>query len=63
MATDRCPANGLERADWFVREAAEWEDAGNADRAAYCRRIAAQVEQREFESRPLCVLMAADGKG
>lgn len=62
MVDDRCPANGLERADWFVRQAAEWEDAGQPDRAAYCRRVATQIEEREFESRPLCVLMAG-GKG
>ncbi|QCG95002.1 hypothetical protein E6C67_14315 [Azospirillum sp. TSA2s] len=57
MTADRCPTGGLERADWMRREAAEWDDAGNADRAAYCRRVAAQIEQRELHSRPLCALM------
>lgn len=62
MAAERCPPNGLERADWMRREAAEWDDAGQPDRAAYCRRIAAQVEERDFASRPLCALMMG-GKG
>lgn len=57
MTPDRCPPNGLERADWMRREAAEWDDAGQPDRAAYCRRIAADIEQRDFASRPLLVLM------
>ncbi|KAA0572239.1 hypothetical protein FZ983_32225 [Azospirillum sp. B21] len=57
MTTDRCPAGGLERADWMRREAAEWDDAGQPDRAAYCRRVAAQIEQTEFARRPLCALM------
>ena len=57
MIPERCPTGGLERADWMRREAAEWDDAGNADRAAYCRRIAADIEQTEFSSRPLLVLM------
>ena len=61
MSTDRCPTGGLERADWFRREAAEWTDAGNADRAAYCRRVATEIEQREFASRPLLVLMGLPG--
>lgn len=60
MITDRCPVGGLERAEWMRREAAEWDDAGNADRAAYCRRIAADIENREFASRPLCVLMSGE---
>lgn len=62
MTDDRCPTGGLERAEWMRREAAEWADAGNADRAAHCRRVAAQIEQREFQGRPLCALMMG-GKG
>ncbi len=58
MPDDWCPANGLARAEWFVRQAAEFEDAGNLDRAAYCRSVAASIEEREFSGRPLCALMA-----
>ncbi|HYF89003.1 hypothetical protein [Azospirillum sp.] len=61
MITERCPPNGLARAAWFVREAAEWEDAGNLDRAAHCRRVAADIEQTEFSSRPLLALMGKPG--
>lgn len=57
MMDARCPANGLARAAWFLREAAEWEDAGQLERAGYCRTVAASIERREFESRPLLALM------
>lgn len=57
MPAERCPTQGLERAAWFMREAAEWEDAGNLERAGYCRGIAAGIEERDFGARPLCVLM------
>lgn len=60
MAIDRCPANGLERADWMRREAAEWTDAGRADIAAICRGAADSIEEREFADRPLLALMAGE---
>ena len=61
MMDARCPPNGLARADWMRREAAEWDDAGRADMAAHCRATAASIEQREFDSRPLLALMGQPG--
>ncbi|MCM8734609.1 hypothetical protein M5E06_10425 [Azospirillum sp. A1-3] len=61
MITKRCPPNGLARAAWFLREAAEYEEVGNLERASYCRTVAAGIEDRELHSRPLCALMGSPG--
>ena len=57
MPPERCPTQGLERAEWMRREAAEWTDAGRADIAAHCRGVAASIEARDFAGRPLLALM------
>jgi hypothetical protein len=59
VAADKCPTQGLERAAWMRREAAEWTDAGRADIAAHCRSVAASIEERDFSDRPLLALMEA----